>query len=233
MAAIGKARARHERLDCAASALTLGGPGAMSTGGRGKWPATSTVFRYSLGLGDRQCKRCCELAGWTSVPCAKHTKMRHSAHAVPMNPSVELRSYQPPFRERLVALWRASFAHGVGAPVPHPLDDHLRFFDEHLLEETTVHMALRNGELVGFGAFTPEAVMQLYVAVAHLGQGIGTRLLDRAKSDSHGKLWLYTFVTNTNAQRFYERHGFEVVERGFESVMQLGDLRYEWKRSGR
>ena len=38
-----------------------------------------------------------------------------------------------------------------------------------------------------------------------------------------------TFVIKANAQRFYARHGFEVVERGCEPVMQLGDLRHEWK----
>ena len=146
---------------------------------------------------------------------------------------VELMPYRPPFRERLVALWRSSFALGVGAPVPHPVDDHLRYFDEHVLTETGVLLALRDGELVGFGAFTPDSVMQLYVDVDHLGQGIGTRLLDHAKAGSGGKLWLYTFVTNTNAQRFYEHHGFDVVERGFEPVMQLGDLRYEWRRAAR
>ena len=150
-----------------------------------------------------------------------------------MHPPVELTPYRPEFRERLVDLWRASFALGVGAPVPNPRDDHLRYFDEHVLVETHVHLALRDGEPVGFGAFTPESVMQLYVHVDHLGQGIGTRLLDLAKADSHGRLWLYTFVTNTHAQRFYERHGFDVVERGFEPVMQLGDLRYEWRRPGR
>jgi ribosomal protein S18 acetylase RimI-like enzyme len=159
--------------------------------------------------------------------------MRHFAHIAPMTDRIEITCYQPPFRERLVALWRASFAHGVGAPVPHPLEDHLRYFDDNVLTETTVHLALRNGELVGFGAFTSEAVMQLYVDVAHLGQGIGSRLLDLAKAGSGGKLWLYTFVSNTTAQRFYERHGFDIVERGFEPVMQLGDLRYEWKRPGR
>ena len=84
---------------------------------------------------------------------------------------------------------------------------------------------------VGFGAFTPESVMQLYVDVDHLGQGIGTRLLEHAKACSDGRLWLYTFVTNANAQRFYEHHGFDIVERGFEPVMQLGDLRYEWRRT--
>ena len=150
-----------------------------------------------------------------------------------MHAPVELAPYRPEFRESLVALWRASFALGVGAPLPNPVDDHLRYFDEHVLVETSVQLALRDGALVGFGAFTTEAVMQLYVHVDHLGQGIGTRLLDHAKAGSRGRLWLYTFVTNTTAQRFYERHGFEVVERGFEPVMQLGDLRYEWRRAGR
>ena len=150
-----------------------------------------------------------------------------------MHPPVALTPYHPQFRERLVDLWRASFALGVGAPVPNPRDDHLRYFDEHVLAETTVHLALRDGELAGFGAFTPESVMQLYVHVDHLGQGIGTRLLELAKTGSGGRLWLYTFVTNTRAQRFYERHGFDLVERSFEPVMQLGDLRYEWRRPGR
>ena len=150
-----------------------------------------------------------------------------------MHPPVELVPYHPDYRETVVDLWRASFEHGVGHPVPHPVDDHRRFFDEHMLTETSVHLALRAHALVGFGAFTPASVVQLYVHVDHLGQGIGTRLLELAKSASGGKLWLYTFVTNHNAQRFYERHGFDVVERGFEPVMQLGDLRYEWRRAGR
>ena len=148
-----------------------------------------------------------------------------------MPTAVHITAYRPEFREPLVQLWRASFARGVGTPVPHPLDDHLRFFDEHVLTETTVHLALDDGRLVGFGAFTPESVVQLYVHVDHLGQGIGTQLLDVAKAQAGHRLWLYTFVTNTRAQRFYERHGFEVVERGFEPVMQLGDLRYEWRRA--
>jgi ribosomal protein S18 acetylase RimI-like enzyme len=138
--------------------------------------------------------------------------------------------YRPEFRDRLVDLWRASFALGVGAPVPNAVDDQRRFFETHMLAETSVQMALVHGELAGFGAFTPESVMQLYVDVDHLGRGIGTQLLDHAKARSSGRLWLYTFVTNTRAQRFYERHGFDVVERGFEPVMQLGDLRYEWRR---
>ena len=81
--------------------------------------------------------------------------------------------------------WHASFERGVGAPVPHPVDDHLRFFDEHMLTETT-----------------------------------GTWRC--ATANWRAWLWLRTFVTNTRLQRFHERHGFE-------PVMQLDDLRHEWK----
>jgi ribosomal protein S18 acetylase RimI-like enzyme len=137
--------------------------------------------------------------------------------------------YRPEFRDRLVDLWRASFERGVGAPVPNAVDDHRRFFETHVLAKSSVQMALLQGELAGFGAFTPESVLQLYIDVDHLGQGIGTQLLDHAKTHSSGRLWLYTFVTNTRAQRFYEHHGFTVVERRFEPLMQLGDLRYEWR----
>jgi ribosomal protein S18 acetylase RimI-like enzyme len=163
---------------------------------------------------------------------AEGTKMHLSAPGDPMTSPVQITPYRPEFRARLVDLWRASFVFGVGAQVPNTVDDHRRFFDEHMLTETTVHLAQQDGELAGFGAFTPDSVVQLYVAVDRLGRGIGTQLLDHAKAQSNGKLWLYTFVTNTRAQRFYERHGFDIVERGFEPVMQLGDLRYEWHHAG-
>ena len=156
-----------------------------------------------------------------------------SAPARLLHMPVELVPYRSEYRDALVDLWRASFERGVGRPGPNSVDDHRRYFEEHTLAETCVHLALHDGTLVGFGAFTPESVVQLYVHVDHLGQGIGTRLLELAKANSGGRLWLYTFVTNENAQRFYERHGFDIVERGFEPLMQLGDLRYEWRRPGR
>jgi ribosomal protein S18 acetylase RimI-like enzyme len=147
-----------------------------------------------------------------------------------MPSSFTIAPYRPEFASDLVSLWRASFEHGVGLPVPHSVEHHQRYFQESLLVETTVHIASSDGELAGFVAFTPEAVIQLYVHVDHLGQGIGTRLLDLAKARSDGTLWLYTFARNTRAQRFYEHHGFYIEERGFEPEMQLDDIRYRWAR---
>jgi GNAT superfamily N-acetyltransferase len=82
--------------------------------------------------------------------------------------------------------------------------------------------------MVGFVAATPESVSQLYVRVGYHGFGIGTRLIEWAKAQSAGSLWLYTFARNSGARAFYEHHGFRIVARGFEPHWKLDDLRYEW-----
>ena len=137
---------------------------------------------------------------------------------------------RPEHEAALVPLWRASFEHGVGVAVPNTLEEHRRYFAEHVLAHTRVQVAPRGTRLVGFMSTTAESVEQLYVHVDHLGQGIGSRLLDLAKAQSGGSLWLYAFARNTTARRFYERHGFEIIERGFEPKMQLADLHYRWSR---
>jgi ribosomal protein S18 acetylase RimI-like enzyme len=71
--------------------------------------------------------------------------------------------------------------------------------------------------------------VQLYVRVGCQRQGIGTRMLDWAKSRSTGSLWLYTFAQNLVACAFYERNGFRVAARGFEPNWGLDDVRYVWR----
>ena len=53
-------------------------------------------------------------------------------------------------------------------------------------------------------------------------------LLNIAKENSMGRLRLFTFERNKNAQRFYEKHGFQIIARGFEQSWQLADIEYEW-----
>jgi GNAT superfamily N-acetyltransferase len=54
-------------------------------------------------------------------------------------------------------------------------------------------------------------VDQLYVDPAVTGKGWGSRLIELAKSRRPAGLQLWTFATNTGAQRFYLRHGFIVA----------------------
>ncbi|MEU4219528.1 GNAT family N-acetyltransferase [Actinoplanes sp. NPDC026623] len=73
-------------------------------------------------------------------------------------------------------------------------------------------------------------VDQLYVAPGRTGGGLGSRLIEHAKSRRPDGLQLWTFATNTGAQRFYLRHGFTVAERtdGSGNEEKAPDVRFVW-----
>jgi len=141
--------------------------------------------------------------------------------------------YRPELLDELLPMWRASFESGVGIIDPHPLDEQRRYFLSEVLPQHRVRLAMLDGRLVGFIAASNEAVAQLMVRVGFQQRGIGTMLLDWAKQQSDGSLWLYTFARNSGARTFYERSGFTVVAEGFEPVWQLEDIKYQWIDAGR
>ena len=71
---------------------------------------------------------------------------------------------------------------------------------------------------------------QLYVAPAWTGLGLGSRLVELAKSRSPQGLQLWTFASIVGAQRFYERHGFVIAETtdGSGNEENEPDLRLVW-----
>jgi len=146
-----------------------------------------------------------------------------------MPPPTTLAPYTPDQLDALITLWRTSFEHGVGIVDPHSLGEQRAYFLTAVLPQNTVTLALQGERLVGFVAATRESIAQLYVHVEHLRQGLGSALLDWAKAQSAGHLWLYTFARNHGACAFYECHGFTVQARGFEPTWQLADVRYRWQ----
>lgn len=88
------------------------------------------------------------------------------------------------------------------------------------------------------GAGQPLAVLvldddwidQLYVAPGHTGGGLGSRLVELAKSRRPAGLQLWTFASNAGAQRFYLRHGFTVAETtdGSGNEERAPDIRFVW-----
>jgi len=141
---------------------------------------------------------------------------------------IDLAAYEPVWLDELIPMWRASFEAGVGITDPHPVEEQRAYFLAEVVPHNTVRLAFEDERLVGFVAATRDSVTQLYVRVDTQRRGIGTRMLDWAKSQSQGRLWLFTFARNTIARAFYERHGFVLVARGFEAHWQLEDLKYEW-----
>jgi len=136
--------------------------------------------------------------------------------------------YDAAYLDRLVRLWREAFEFGVGVTDPHPLAEQRDYFVSEVLPTHRVTLALLDGRLVGFIAASPESVAQLHVQPGLHRQGIGSQLLALAKARSAGSLWLYAFARNVRACRFYEKHGFVAVGRGFEPTWQLADVKYHW-----
>lgn len=145
-----------------------------------------------------------------------------------MQPAVVLAPFVPDRTDELVRLWRAAFEHGVGIVDPHPLAGQRAYFEAEVLPRHAVWMALIDGHLAGFIAASAESVAQLHVRIDLHRRGIGSMLLDRAKTQSAGSLWLYTFARNRIARAFYARHGFVEVAYGFEPTWQLDDVKLQW-----
>lgn len=144
---------------------------------------------------------------------------------------VRLIGYRPSFLDELIPMWRASFEAGVGIVDPHPLHEQRQYFLQTVLPQHAVQLAVDGGDgrLLGFVAASRESVSQLYVRIGAQRRGIGRSLLDWAKAQSSGSLWLYTFARNSGARAFYEREGFVAVAHGFEPHWQLEDVKYEWQ----
>jgi ribosomal protein S18 acetylase RimI-like enzyme len=160
-------------------------------------------------------------------------KYNRRAWPAPTMPAVLIEDFQARDTDALVRMWRESFEHGVGIVDPNPIEAQVAYFNDEVLPGHRVRVA-RSGEgrIVGFIAANGESVAQLHVRVAHIRQGIGRLLLDLAKAESTGSLWLFTFQRNRRACAFYESQGFEVVQRGFEPTWQLDDVKYLWTRVG-
>ena len=111
----------------------------------------------------------------------------------------------------------------------HTPDEDRWFFRERVFATCQLWGYFDEEELIGFIAFREGWIDQLYVLPSLQGRGIGTALLQVAQSRS-GRLSLWTFQRNKNARRFYEKHGFMLVEQtdGARNEEKDPDAMYSW-----
>ncbi|WP_270181099.1 GNAT family N-acetyltransferase [Alkalihalobacillus sp. CinArs1] len=138
-----------------------------------------------------------------------------------------LAPYHPTYGEQTVSMWRESKERALGQKEIHTFENHLHFLNHVLYKQYVIEIALLNDKVVGMIVYNQNEINQLYIHVDYQGFGIGNALLHKAKAQSE-RLTLYTFEVNTNAQRFYEKHGFTINGRGHENEENLPDLLYEW-----
>jgi ribosomal protein S18 acetylase RimI-like enzyme len=144
---------------------------------------------------------------------------------------VKIIKYQPNYAKQTVEMWRNSKEAALGQKEIHSFDSHVDFLNQILAKQYQVDLVLMDEMVVGMIAYNGGEISQLYIHIDFQGYGIGQTLLARAKEQSAGRLILYTFEVNKKAQRFYEKHGFIIIGRGYENEEDLPDILYEWKNT--
>ncbi|WP_249808829.1 GNAT family N-acetyltransferase, partial [Bradyrhizobium sp. 174] len=98
-----------------------------------------------------------------------------------------------------------------------------KYYEDVIAAGTTI-IAEQNGEVLGFVDSVPGEVTRLFVLPKASGRGIGERLLkaglEAAAKEHPGPIKIESTL---NAQRFYERHGFRAIQKGYFSHGLGGD----------
>lgn len=117
-------------------------------------------------------------------------------------------------------------------PELHTPEQDLAFFGEHVFPASTIWLAEDEGRLIGFAVLKQDWLDHLYVDPAWHGRGIGLALLTAVREEAE-ELNLWTFQANGQARRFYERHGFRLVELtdGSGNEERTPDVHYRWTRT--
>ncbi|MFF7156450.1 GNAT family N-acetyltransferase [Streptomyces sp. NPDC008139] len=99
-----------------------------------------------------------------------------------------------------------------------------------VLPGSAVWVAEQGGTVVGYASVEDGVLDALYLLAEVRRQGIGSRLLARAKAHSPGGLTLFAFQRNTDARAFYEHHGFTLVDTndGSRNMEKEPDLSMRW-----
>ena len=107
------------------------------------------------------------------------------------------------------------------------------FIANQVFPHSQMWIAVVGNRIVGMMALVGQHIDHLYLLPGTYRQGIGTKLLNKAKELSPTKLTLYAFQINTRARAFYEHHGFTAIEYGDGSANEAKepDILYEWRVS--
>jgi GNAT superfamily N-acetyltransferase len=142
-----------------------------------------------------------------------------------------LRQLQLDDMDQAAVVHRISFDHALPTLASlHTPEEDRWFFRERVFTTCELWGAFDDERLTGIIAFREGWIDQLYVLPSAQGRGVGTALLQVAKS-RWPRLSLWTFQRNANARRFYEKHGFTRVREtdGSGNEEMEPDVLYAWR----
>lgn len=126
-------------------------------------------------------------------------------------------------------IWRRGVEGIVEVVDPDPSISGLKnWVEAEILPSHKLRVAKISNRVVGVLASNADSISALYIRPEHRNTGVGSALLEVAKMESGGSLWLFAFAKNQIARRFYAKHGFVEVAFGYESHWQLDDVKLNW-----
>ncbi|MFA6302802.1 MAG: GNAT family N-acetyltransferase [Legionella sp.] len=134
-----------------------------------------------------------------------------------MTEKIVVRTAKPSDSEAITHVYLASRKAFVGfAPLVHSDESVEQWIREQVIPDMFVTVVEINNVIIGMMVLAKEGnigwIEHLYLAPSAVGQGIGTILVNEAKKNLGSPIRLCTFQENTKARRFYERHGFQIIE---------------------
>lgn len=132
--------------------------------------------------------------------------------------------------EAVADVYLQSFHGAYRFPLAHTDDQVRSWIREVVIPARETWAAVAGGTVIGMMVLVGAELDQLYVAPGWTGRGIGGRLVELAKGLRPGGLSLFTFQVNEGARRFYERHGFILIDEtdGSRNEERQPDIRYAW-----
>ncbi|WP_209021776.1 GNAT family N-acetyltransferase [Nocardioides sp. 503] len=120
----------------------------------------------------------------------------------------------------------------AAAPMPPPThpEHEVRAWLSGRLGTDEVWVAERDGRVAGYARLTDVWLDDLYVAPPYAGRGVGSALLDLAKSRRPGGFCVWVFEMNAPARAFYAARGLVELERtdGSANEERAPDIRMAW-----
>jgi len=144
-----------------------------------------------------------------------------------------IRVARPEDANGIAELYERSFGTLSFLPTLHTLEEHRAWFAR-VVAEREVWVYEEEGARLGFIVLGDATVDYLYVEPGMTGRGIGSALLDRAKTRRPDGFSLWTFQQNDGARRFYERHWLRVIRLtdGQENEEKTPAALYAWRSGG-
>jgi GNAT superfamily N-acetyltransferase len=144
---------------------------------------------------------------------------------------VRLRAGGPSDAVAAANVWLRSRRRAIPAiPAPIHTDDEVRtFFTETVVPNWELYVAEpAPGGVVGLMVLNGHWLQQFYLDPDWTGRGIGTCFIDLAKRLRPNGLELWSFVSNVDARRLYERLGFVAVETSDDNEEHALAVHYRW-----